>query len=55
METLTHTATRSQPPRLRAMIEIIDGELKIFPIADSDEQAKEIVDALRFFREDFKA
>jgi hypothetical protein len=34
--------TRSQQ-RLRAMVEIVSGELKIFPIADTDEQADEIV------------
>lgn len=40
-------------PRLRAMIEIIDGELRIFPIADSDDDEKRILEALRFVREDF--
>ena len=32
------------------MVEIIDGELKIYPIADSDEEAKEILDSLHLLR-----
>jgi hypothetical protein len=39
--------------RLRAMIEIIDGELKVYPIADTDEDERLIFDALRFAREEF--
>jgi hypothetical protein len=42
----------SSPNVLRAMIEIIDGELKVFPIADSDGEERQILDALRFYRED---
>jgi len=41
---------RSQS-RLRAIVEILDGELLIFPIADTDEHRREILDALRFLRE----
>jgi hypothetical protein len=32
---------------LRAIIEIIDGELKIYPIGNSDRDEKTILDALR--------
>jgi hypothetical protein len=47
---------RSQAPAkpLRAIVEIIDGELKVYPIADSDKEEREILDALRFLREDFE-
>lgn len=37
--------------RLRAMIEIIDGELKVYPVADSDSDEKLILDGLRLIRE----
>lgn len=40
--------------RLRAVVEIIRGELKIYPIADSDADEKRILDALRLVREDFR-
>ena len=33
---------------LRAIIELVDGEIKIFPIARSDADEKTILDALRF-------
>jgi hypothetical protein len=36
---------------LRAIVEIIGGELKVYPIADSDADEKIILDALRFVRE----
>ena len=36
---------------LRAIIEIIGGELKIYPISASDTDEKTILDALRFVRE----
>jgi len=39
------------PPRLRAFVEIVDGQVMIFPIADSDEDERRIRDALRFLRE----
>jgi len=39
-------------PRLRAMVEIIDGQLKIYAIADTDEQAKQIMDTLLFWKRD---
>jgi hypothetical protein len=52
----THTlpSHKSQSPSampLRAIVEIIGGELKIYPIADSDTDEKTILDALRFVRE----
>jgi len=37
---------------LRAIVEIIGGELKIYPIAENDADEKIILDALRFMRED---
>ncbi len=40
-------------PRLRAVVELINGELKIYPIAENDADEKRILDALRFVREDF--
>ena len=36
---------------LRALVEITGGELKIFPIADSDGDEQLILDALRFVRD----
>jgi hypothetical protein len=42
-----------RPSRLRAIIEIVDGQLKIFPVASSDVEASQILDALRFFGEGF--
>ena len=41
---------RSMP--LRAIVEIIGGELKVYPIAESDLDEQRIIDALRFVRED---
>lgn len=35
------------PKRLRAYVEIVSGELIIFPVADSDSEREEILDALR--------
>jgi hypothetical protein len=56
MQVLVYSqATRSQQPPLRAVVELIDGELKIFPIAETDEQAKKILDALRFVGKDDEA
>jgi hypothetical protein len=43
----------AEPRRLRAIVEIVGGELRIFPIADSDADEKTFLDALRFVREDF--
>ena len=37
---------------LRAIVEIYPGELKVFPIADSDADERCILDALRFVRQD---
>jgi hypothetical protein len=39
--------------RLRAMVEIVDGELKIYPFANSHADERRIL-ALRFGREDFQ-
>ena len=38
---------------VRAIIELDGGELKIFPIAQSDIEEKMIFDALRFMIEDY--
>jgi hypothetical protein len=54
MQTNTILKSKSQtlrPMPLRAIVEIIDGELKIYPISDSDADEKTILDALRFVRE----
>jgi hypothetical protein len=48
---LTPTFTRSQQ-RLRAFVEIIDGELRVYPIAETDDDERRILDALRFIVED---
>ena len=37
---------------LRAIVELIGGELKVYPIAKSDLDEQRIIDALRFVRED---
>jgi len=50
METVNNPPKESQR-RLRAMIEIIDSEMRIFPVASSDLEATEILDAFRFMRE----
>jgi len=47
MPTNIFERTESQT-RLRAIVEIIDGELIIFPVADSDSERAAILDALRF-------
>ena len=52
MENIATEKTESQP-RLRAMVEIIGTELKVYPICDNDADEKRILDALRFAREDF--
>ncbi len=39
---------------LRAMVEIVGGELRIFPVADSDADERRILDALRFAMEDWR-
>jgi hypothetical protein len=48
MESVSNEQPSQQ--RLRAVVEIIRGELKIYPIADSDQQAKEILDSLLLWR-----
>lgn len=44
--------SQSTAKPLRAIVEIIGGELKIYPVGDSDVDEKTILDALRFIRED---
>jgi hypothetical protein len=40
--------TGARPRRvLRAVIELADGELRIFAVADNDSEEREIIDALR--------
>ena len=39
---------------LRAIVEVVGCELKIFPIAQSDIEEKMIFDALRFMIEDYQ-
>ena len=51
METIPADNSENQTPanrRLRAVVEIIDGELAIYPIANSDVEERTILDALRF-------
>lgn len=38
--------------RLRAIVEIDGAELRVFPIATSDGEEREILDALRFIRDE---
>lgn len=45
--------SQPRPPKLRAFVEIVDGQLVIQPIANSDEEAAEILAALRFIEKDF--
>lgn len=45
MESFNSETARMQAP-LRAMVEVIDGKLRIFPLADSDRQAEAIVKAV---------
>jgi hypothetical protein len=40
--------------RLGAIIEVIDGELNIYPIASTDVEERTILDALRFVIDDGK-
>ena len=37
----------NKPGRMRAMIEIVDGQMRVFPIASSDEDEQRIRDAVR--------
>ena len=39
---------------VRAIVEIVDGELRVFPIADCDTDERRILDALRFAVQDFR-
>ncbi len=47
METNTSPTVKSQLP-LRAIVEIIGGELNIYPVTGTDAEEKRILDALRF-------
>jgi hypothetical protein len=51
MEQLSPAVPHSQR-RLRAMVEFIDDELKIYPIAETDEQTKEVMRRLLLWRRD---
>ena len=48
MQTSIFERTKSQTTRLRAIVEVIGGELLISPIANSDVERAAILDALRF-------
>jgi hypothetical protein len=50
-DTLLHSIPQAGIP-LRAIVEIIGGELKIYPLAGSDAEEHQILHALRFIRED---
>ena len=54
MESHNSQFEKNQTPRLRALIEIRGGELHVYPLCDSDGEEKQIIDALRFLREDFR-
>lgn len=54
MKTNISPNPKSQTPGtmpLRAIVEIIGGELKVYPVGNSDADEKMILDALRFVRE----
>jgi hypothetical protein len=53
MQSNTVASAESQTP-LRAIVEIVDGVLRIFPICQTDAEEHEIMDPLRFMREDFE-
>jgi hypothetical protein len=53
MDSRRSAQTPAKP--LRAIVEVIDGELKIYPLGDSDVDEKRILDALRFVIEDHRA
>jgi hypothetical protein len=53
MESLSRALPARQQP-LRAIVEIADGELHVYPIADNDGDEQSILDALRFIREDLE-
>lgn len=38
-------------PRIRAVVELIDDQLKIFPVCDTEDDEQAIMEALRFVRE----
>ena len=48
-------SSQSSARPLRAIVELDGGELKIFPIAQSDAEEKLILDALRFVVEDHES
>jgi hypothetical protein len=45
----TEKPQQQEPKRLRAIVEIVGGEVIIFPVADSDADREEILDALRIY------
>lgn len=54
MKAISPDPKSQTPPTmpLRAIVEIIGGELTVYPIAESDLDEQRILDALRFVRED---
>jgi len=52
MQTNSFERTKSQTTRLRAIVEVIDGELMISPIANSDAERVAILDALRLIADE---
>jgi hypothetical protein len=46
---MTDTKQQQKPKRLKAIVEIVGGEVMIFPIANSDGEREEILDALRIY------
>ena len=40
-----------EQPRIRAVVELIDDQLKIFPVCDTEDDEQAIMEALRFVRE----
>jgi hypothetical protein len=52
---LSYKRVSSKPIQrpLRAIIEIVDGKLRIYPDVDNDTDERRVLDALRFVREDW--
>ena len=46
---MTTGKQQQKPKRLRAIVEIVGGEVFISPVADSDAEREEILDALRIY------
>ena len=52
MHSNTPTVLEPQRRPLRAIVEIVGSDVRVFPIAASDADEKTILHALRFVRED---